>query len=442
MSPRGRPLLLLAAALAATAPPGAAQEGPPAREGPPRRAVVRVAPDEPLRGGERPVASAADVRGGAALAALLDTLQGPARVELAPGVYRVSATPYRDPFCGNCQDPNVQVEATRGLRMSGERIELVGSHPDSAVIHTGAGYGVLVDGCRACSIRDLTVTGGARDPDARATDGGIVARATNLTIERCIVRDNVGDPRVVRETEVGIAGIVGREGSILSIRECRITGNSWDGIALYRLARAEIRDNVIDGVEAASGERIGGGRGVGIGLTWDSRGVVGGNLVTRYWKGIGVFVDADAAVEGNVVEDVLAWGIALWDAEDKGIPRGLIVGNAVHRTGACGILVHDGGQARGGAGTLSGNAVVRSGQDPRYDGGEPYCPQRAVATTSAPPGFAIADNLLFGNRGPEGAPGAEDLTEAEFRRRVQPLVRELRRSPATGGSRFVTEFGE
>ena len=53
---------------------------------------------------------------------------------------------------------------------------------------------------------------------------------------------------------------------------------------------------------------------MGIGLTWDARAEVRRNRVSRYWKGIGIFVDARADVSHNVVEDILTWGIAYWDA--------------------------------------------------------------------------------------------------------------------------------
>ena len=51
-----------------------------------------------------------------------------------------------------------------------------------------------------------------------------------------------------------------------------------------------IEGNWIDGVDLARGERIGGGRGVGIGATWNAYANVRGNVVRRYWKGIGAFV--------------------------------------------------------------------------------------------------------------------------------------------------------
>ncbi len=124
----------------------------------------------------------------------------------------------------------------------------------------------------------------------------------------------------------------------MSIEGNEIVRNSWDGIALYRDASAVIAGNVIDGVDKARGSRIGGGRGVAIGLTWNAFADVRGNLVKRYWKGIGVFVDAWGCVQENVIEDIVTWGIAYWDA-DKGKPVGFFEDNVIYGTGACGASI-------------------------------------------------------------------------------------------------------
>ena len=79
--------------------------------------------------------------------------------------------------------------------------------------------------------------------------------------------------------------------------------------------------NVIDGVDKAGGKARGGGRGVAIGVTWNASAEIRRNRVTRYWKGIGLFVDARGTVEENVVEEMLTWGIAFWDA-GRGKPVG------------------------------------------------------------------------------------------------------------------------
>lgn len=392
------------------------------------------------------------------LRALLDTLRGPAVVQLAPGDYHLEPVAFTDTTCGNCQDPSEDVPATRGLLLSGNGLALRGTAARDVVLHTHAGYGVLFDGCDGCSLERLTVTDGTRDPDGRAADAGVVIRHGRVSVSDCIVRDNLGDSATVHTVVSGIMGIVVREDGDATVRGCRIERNSWDGITGYRDARVVAHDNVVDGVDAARGAHMGGGRGVGIGLTWNARGDIRGNLVTRYWKGIGVFVDARATISGNVVEDVLTWGIAYW-GPDGGRPVARIADNAVFETGACGVIVDRavpwdaGAEAHAapdatpdtipseGPGALVGNALVRTGQDERYDTGEPYCAQRPIDRHAVPSGFTIADNLVWGVRQPGSGPREDTLSAEAFRREVAPLVERLSASPALKDSRFIGAFG-
>lgn len=395
--------------------------------------VLRLSP-ETLR--DRPDPEA----GPSGLQAILDTLRGPARVLLAPGRYELAPVPYVEETCGNCPERRTRVEATRGLRLSGRGIELLGDHPDSVTLHTRAGYGVLYEDCLGCALRGVTVTDGVRDPDGNATDAAVVVKRSSVTLERCALSGNVGDSATVARVVVGVMGLAGREGADIRIEGCRIERNSWDGIALYRDARAVIRDNVVDGVDRASGAAVGGGRGVGIGLTWNADAVVQGNLVRRYWKGIGIFVDARADVRHNVVEEVLTWGIALWDA-GRARPTAFIEENAVYRTGACGASLTRKREDGPPPGAVRRNALVRTGQNPAYDSGEPYCEQTALARHAVPPGLLVADNLFFDNREPGDAPGRHDLAEGEFRRRLGPLLRRLALHPPLRESAFLRTFG-
>jgi parallel beta-helix repeat protein len=345
-----------------------------------------------------------DVRDGPSLQRALAEASPGTTITLRTGQYVLDPVAYTDSTCGNCQDADEDVPATLGARISGSGLRLLGVHRDSVVIHTRAGYGLLFEDCHECVMRDITVTGGIRDADGRATDAAIVVRRSTLMIDRCAIRDNIGDSTVVASTVVGIAGIAVREGGDVTVSGCDITRNSWDGIALYRGARAHIHDNTIDGVDKAAGGRVGGGRGVGIGLTWDARAIVERNRVTRYWKGIGVFVEAEADVRENIVEDILTWGIALW-GPDGATPDARIDRNIVYRTGACGVMIDrpDGGSAPG---TLTDNLIVRTGQNQRYDSGEPYCWQRPIARHHVPASFVEQDNVLFDNRQPRDAGAA------------------------------------
>jgi hypothetical protein len=363
---------------------------------------------------------------------------------LAPGNYRIEAAPYTDPRCGNCQDPATPAAATLGLRIAGRGIVFEAERPEETVIHTNAGYGLLFEDCEDCVLSGVTVTGGLRDADPNATDAAIVARRSSLRVEDCIIADNLGDSTLIATNVVGVIGIAGREGARLTIRGNRIRRNSWDGIALYRDAQALIEDNLIDGVDKAGGRLRGGGRGVGIGLTWNASAQIRRNRVTRYWKGIGVFVDARAEIEENVVEELLTWGIALWDA-GPGKPVATIRRNVVYDTGACGISL---ARARGGApaaGLCAENVVAKTGQDARYDSPEHYCAQCPIAADSLTADFQVGENWMWASRRalPAGSSfdrAAADLADAEFAAETAPLLAALARHPALAGARCFTEL--
>ena len=392
---------------------------------------------------------------GTLLRQVTDAIDEGAQIRLLPGRYVLAPVAFTDTTCGNCEDASEDVPATYGLRISGRRVRLIGDHADSVVIETNAGYGILFEDCEACELVGVTITGGARDADGRATDAAVVVRNSDVVLRDCVLRDNIGDSATVAAVTVGIAGIAGRENSHVDVEGCRIERNSWDGIALYRGARARIHGNVIDGVDQARGAHIGGGRGVGIGLTWDAQADVIGNRVTRYWKGIGIFVDASATVRENVVEDMLTWGIAFWSA-GRGAPSARITDNAVFLTGACGVMIAADPPAGDTAataraplgmpvsragGSLTGNAIARTAQDVRYDSGEPYCEQAALALSHVPPAFVVRGNLLHDNRQPGATTPPEQLARRQFEAAAAPLIQRLRGWDATRDSRFVAEFG-
>lgn len=424
-------VLSLAGALGACAAPRQAGTAPrPTETAEPDRQPQRADAPAPARAERAERAERADAPG--ALQRAVAALRGSGTLDVAAGTYVLEASPYTDPSCGNCENPDEQVPATLGLRLTGRDVTLRGVHRDSVVIDTRAGYGILVEDCENCRISGLTITGGTRDDDGRATSAAVVVRRSTVIIEDCIIRDNIGDSATVARTVVGVIGIAGREGADITVRNCEIRRNSWDGIALYRGARAHIADNVIDGVDKASGARIGGGRGVGIGLTWDAHATIERNRVTRYWKGIGTFVNAQADIRENVVEDVLTWGIALW-APANGRATARIGGNIVYRTGACGVMI-DRASTEGAPGALVGNVVARTGQNERYDSGEPYCWQRPIARHNVPAGFDERANLLFDNRQPRPAGSAPaplpELLEAGLVQRARPLATSLAAHPA------------
>lgn len=376
----------------------------------------------------------------AALTELLDRVQdeagGAVTIELAPGAYHLAPSPYQDPTCGNCEDPEQPVAATVGLRLSAPTLTLRGSHPDSVVLHTHAGYGLLIEDCGTCRLQGLTVTGTVRDTAAMATSAAIVVRRSQLTIEDCTIGPNLGDSAVVAGTVSGVMGICGREGARLLVRDSRILRNSWDGIALYRDAFARIEGCLIDGVDGGRSGAVCGGRGVAVGMTWNARAEITGNLIRRYWKGIGIFVDAEAEIEGNIVESMLTWGIALWDA-GRGTPFARITGNAVFDTGACGISVTR-GRAGGRAGSIiARNALLRTGQAARYDSPERYCRQEALALQATTPEMTVGPNWFAANREADGTPGGADQSWTAFRRDTEAMRARMARMPALAESRFL-----
>ena len=359
-------------------------------------------------------------------------------VQLRHGTYTLSPTFQVESTCGNCADPDHDVFISVGIRIGGEKVVISGPPDGSATIVTGAGYGVYFEDCRDCSIQNVAITGGTRDSDPNATDAAVVARNSAVTISNCLIHDNTGDPPVVESTVVGIMGICGRANSRLIISGNRIIRNSWDGIALYRDAEATISGNVIDGVDKARGKDIGGGRGVGIGVTWNAKALIIENLVRRYWKGIGIFVDAEATLHRNIVEDILTWGIAVWDA-GKGAPTARIDGNIIYNTGACGVSIN---RSKPGEdpGHFRTNVVVATGRDVRYDSPDRYCYQCALAAHAVPENFPIVANIFFNNRRATDDLPDHDISKIAFRRAIDPICMDLAEFEMFGESEFCGKF--
>ena len=372
----------------------------------------------------------------AVLSGKVDSLE----IYLQPGDYYLSPTSITDSTCGNCEEPNQFVPATAGLEISGSYVRITGPENRSAVIHTNAGYGIYFNHCKRGIIENLSVTGGIRDPDGNATDAAIVVKNSAVTIRNNHIYGNIGDSAIVVKNIVGVMGICGRENSDLTITDNEIIGNSWDGIALYRDATATIIGNLIDGVDKASSKVAGGGRGVAVGITWNARATIDGNLVKRYWKGIGIFVDANVTARNNIIEDILTWGIAYWDAE-RGKPVGIIENNIIYSTGACGVSITR-SQPGPNPGHLIGNVIVRTAQNPKYDAPDYYCNQCALSISSKPDNFRIDDNQFFNNRRATETLPDYDLSESEFKKYAEDLRNRLLNSALFQQSDFVKFLAE
>ena len=367
----------------------------------------------------------------AVLSGKVDSLE----IYLQPGDYYLSPTSITDSTCGNCEEPNQFVPATAGLEISGSYVRITGPENRSAVIHTNAGYGIYFNHCKTGIIENLSVTGGIRDPDGNATDAAIVVKNSAVTIRNNYIYGNIGDSAIVVKNIVGVMGICGRENSDLTITDNEIIGNSWDGIALYRDATATIIGNLIDGVDKASSKVAGGGRGVAVGITWNARATIDGNLIKRYWKGIGIFVDANVTARNNIIEDILTWGIAYWDAE-RGKPVGIIENNIIYSTGACGVSITR-SQPGPNPGHLIGNVIVRTAQNPKYDAPDYYCNQCALSISSKPDNFRIDDNQFFNNRRATETLPDYDLSDSEFKKYAEDLRNRLLNSALFQQSDFA-----
>ena len=367
----------------------------------------------------------------AVLSGKVDSLE----IYLQPGDYYLSPTSITDSTCGNCEEPNQFVPATAGLEISGSYVRITGPENRSAVIHTNAGYGIYFNHCKRGIIENLSVTGGIRDPDGNATDAAIVVKNSTVTIRNNYIYGNIGDSAIVVKNIIGVMGICGRENSDLTITDNEIIGNSWDGIALYRDATATIIGNLIDGVDKASSKVAGGGRGVAVGITWNARATIDGNLVKRYWKGIGIFVDANVTVRNNIIEDILTWGIAYWDAE-RGKPVGIIENNIIYSTGACGVSITR-SQPGPNPGHLIGNVIVKTAQNPKYDAPDYYCNQCALSISSKPDNFRIDDNQFFNNRRATETLPDYDLSDSEFKKYAEDLRNRLLNSALFQQSDFA-----
>ena len=292
------------------------------------------------------------------------------KILIMPGVYEAHPDSYPEELCGNCETHKTYVKASRGFWIKDKALELVGSGADSTILITKAGYGVLFDHSRGSLITNLKITGGVRDPDGNATDAGVVAKFSTVTVKEVRI---TGNTHQVEDVVVGIGGVFGRENSEIFIMDNIIENNGWDGIALYRGANAYISDNLICE-----------GRGAGIGITWDATAIVYRNQISEYWKGIGTFGDSKAVVRNNAVYDNLGWGIIITGNSFMEASN-----NAITRNGNCGFAPWS-ETARG---TFINNIVTENGWRKEW-----VCPCVGIWMYGLPQNFVISHNNVWGNK--------------------------------------------
>ena len=314
---------------------------------------------------------------------------------IKPGRYKATPTPYLEKICGNCEKPLTEATATVGFHIKGKTLVIIGHDKDSTILITNAGYGVLFEDSYGSLITNLTVTGGVRDPDWKATDAGIVGKNCRLTVENIRIIDNT---HRVDTVVVGIGGVFCREGAEIFIIGNEIKNNGWDGVALYRGSSALIADNSIEE-----------GRGAGIGITWDASALVYRNAISGYWKGIGAFGNSRVVVRNNAVFDNRGWGIiATGNAFIE------IQNNVIYHNGNCGFAVWE----ENAKGILKNNIIVNNGWKDEW-----VCPRVGVWMNTTLENFPIEFNDVWGNEDGNYR-GIDDQTEKNGNISLNPLFRD------------------
>lgn len=258
------------------------------------------------------------VRPGNDLQSVIDSAADGDTLLLAAQSFEAMPVTFVEELCGNCLETQTPVPASYGFIVKDKSLTIVGRSRTSTRLVTMAGYGLYFVNSRKSMVSNLTITGGRRDADGNATDAAIVVRSSRVIIEDVDIRDN--DHRI-DTVVVGIGGIFGREGADIVIRNCTISNNGWDGVALYRGATAVVVDCLIED-----------GRGAGIGVTWDATCIAYRNEIRGYWKGIGAFGSSWVIARNNLVHDNLGWGLI---ATGKSFMD--ITNNVVYHNGNCGI---------------------------------------------------------------------------------------------------------
>ncbi len=330
---------------------------------------------------------------------------------LAEGTFAAAPTDAVDPTCGNCDDATFRtdIDVTVGFRVEGKAVHLVGASRGNTVLETGAGYGLLFEDAGSSSVENLTITGGVRDADPLATDAAIVVRRTTLRVHRVDLRDNDdlydGEPDPV----VGVMGIAGREGAVLTVTASRVINSSWDGITLYR---SDPDDPGSEPSATLVGNVVGcdflcvsqGGRGVGVATTWDSSAVVVNNEIHDYWKGLGAFGESRIVATNNVVRDQVGWGVIA-----DGTAELIAVNNVIADNGTTGLAAWS-STSRG---DFTNNLVTGNGWS-----ADEWVGKRTGVWMNAPDSFTFAFNDVWGNQTEDvcsgGFPGGADCTPLDF----------------------------
>lgn len=311
---------------------------------------------------------------------------------LAASTFTATPTSFIEPMCGNCQEARTPVAASYGFIVKGKGLTIIGEQRSGTRLVTNAGYGVYLENADGTLLRNLTVTGGKRDTSGNATDAGIVIRQSRVTIDQVDVRDNT---HRLDSVIVGIGGIFSRDGAEVTITNCNIVNNAWDGVALYRGAHVTVTDCTIKD-----------GRGAGIGVTWDATCVAYRNDVSGFWKGIGAFGTSWVIARNNLVHDNLGWGMIATGESFMDMSN-----NVVHHNGNCGIAPWS-TDARG---RIVNNIITENGWRDEW-----VCPCVGVWFYGDWSKWVFTNNLVFNNKAGEYK-AIWDQTDYNFNLSKDPL---------------------
>ncbi len=253
-------------------------------------------------------------------------------IQLAPGRYSAVPRDGIDPLAGNLPDDQciVDIPITVGFRVT-SNVRIQGAGAGQTILQTNAGYGVLIENLGLegrASLHGLSITGGIRDRDDRATSAGVVVRNANAGVFDCEIVGNNQYPDPEMPKHPGIIGICAREGSTVTAIGCRITGNTWDGIAAYRSHPEKLVPATLD-VRSCT---ISSGNGAGIGITWDAQAIIQSCEIHDYWKGVGSFGTSRVLLRDSVVRDQLGWGVIA-----SGESRMAVINTAIVNNGTTGV---------------------------------------------------------------------------------------------------------
>ena len=329
------------------------------------------------------------------LQSIIDLAQDGDTLILGAKSFDAKPTDFIEDLCGNCLDPQTKVESSYGFIIKNKSLAIIGVNRSQTKLITNAGYGVYFENSIGSIVKNLSITGGIRNNDGNATDAGIVVRNSRVIIEDVNIIDN--DNRSPdRSVVVGIGGVFGREGADITLRNCHIINNGWDGVALYRGATAIITDCVIQD-----------GRGAGIGITWDASCFIYRNEISGYWKGIGAFGTSWVVARNNLVHENLGWGMIA-----TGHSYMDITNNVIHHNGNCGLAPWS-TDCRG---RIANNIITENGWREEW-----VCPCVGVMNYGDWAKWDFSNNIVWNNK-VGNYQGMWDQTDFNGNLSVDPLI--------------------